>query len=161
MFTGITQVAIVTADLDHAVRMWSDRYGVGPWRIFEWDPDNVEETTIDGQSAAWSINSAHSQLGETAIEIIQPVDDHGIFAKSLELHEGRDHLHHILVSTPDNDRARQWLATQGVTSDQGGTALGIKFDYMSTFDDVGFWIELVDPGARPREPTRIYPQPSA
>lgn len=161
MLTRIRQVAIVTTDLDRAVRTWSDRYGVGPWKIFEWNPDNVEQTTINGKPAEWSINSAHAQLGDTAIEIIEPVDENGIFARSLELHGGRDHLHHLWIDTEDNERARTWLSSHGVTSDQGGTALGINFDYMSTFDDVGFWIELVDPGARSREPTRIYPPPDA
>ena len=150
MFTGIKQIALVTADLDRAVRMWEDKYGIGPWIIMEWNPDAVADPTLNGRPAQWSGHRmGMAKLGETFIEIIQPREDdtETIAGRSLAQHGGRDHLDHIMFDTDDADGDRERLEALGVTSDQGGLvrAFDARFDYMSTVDDLGFWVEIVDP----------------
>ncbi len=150
MFTGIKQVAIVTADIDRAVGIWQDKYGVGPWIITEPNPTAVEDLHLGGEPKEWtSTRTAHARLGEVFLEIIEPVvgDTETIFARSLAKHDGRDHLHHIMFDTDDADETREWLEGRGVSSDQGGTVrlgYGVRFDWMGTVDDLGFWAEIVD-----------------
>ena len=150
MFTGIKQIAIVSADVAKSVRIWEDKYGVGPWIIMESNPDAVENLTLNGKPAQWSgRRSAHARLGDTFIEIIEPREDDNdtIFARSLAQHGGRDHLHHLMFDTDDADATRELLEERGVTSDQGGRVrlgYGVRFDYMGTVDDLGFWLEIVD-----------------
>ena len=151
LFTGVKQIGIVTADLDRSVRIWQDKYGVGPWIITEPDPNAVEEETIGGSPVKWAgRRSAHARLGSVYIELTEPREDDTdtIHARSLAAHDGRDHLHHLMFDTEDADRTREWLEDLGVTSDQGGRVrlgYGVKFDWMATVDDLGFWVEVVDP----------------
>jgi sulfide:quinone oxidoreductase len=46
LFTGGNHICIATRDIDRAVRVWWDRYGVGPWPVFSYDAANA---TVDAQ----------------------------------------------------------------------------------------------------------------
>ena len=47
-FTGVNHICIATRDLDRAVRTWSDRYGVGPGRLWTKDDANMS-AEVDGK----------------------------------------------------------------------------------------------------------------
>ena len=42
VFTETLQVAIVVRDLDAAMRTYVHEYGIGPWEIYEFNPDERE-----------------------------------------------------------------------------------------------------------------------
>ena len=43
MFTGIIQIGLVVRNCDASVRRWADEYGIGPWQIYEFNPETVTE----------------------------------------------------------------------------------------------------------------------
>ena len=50
VFTETLQIAIVVRDLDAAMRTYVDEYGIGPWEIYEFNPDTVDQMMKDERS---------------------------------------------------------------------------------------------------------------
>src|SRR4051812_3804014 len=116
LFTGANHICIATRDLDRAVRVWSDRYGVGPWRVFEYDASNMS-AMIDGRPAQFEMRAALAQLGPSfRIEIIQPLSGDNPYADSLEQHGGADHLHHVRLEVADFEAASRRLGDMGLAT---------------------------------------------
>lgn len=68
----IDQLGYVTADLDRAVALWTEKLGVGPWTVFR----NVRLTgAYRGAPAEVGIDVALAYRGAVQIELIQPTDD--------------------------------------------------------------------------------------
>jgi len=156
VFAGFNHVCIVTGDLDRAVRTWSDRYGVGPWKLWTKDPSNM--------SAEFAMRVALCNLSPTArIELIQPLDEASPYAASLARHNGADHVHHLRFEVDDYADARGRLVGLGldVVFDAAfaGVDSSLTATYFSTENDLGFLLEIADaPGnfAMP-EPELVYP----
>ena len=56
VFTDANHICIVTADIDRAVRVWSDKYGVGPWQVFSYDSSTMT-ALVNGEPTAFAIRS--------------------------------------------------------------------------------------------------------
>jgi hypothetical protein len=166
MFTGANHICVVTADLDGAVRRWSDRYRVGPWRVFTYDRSNME-ATMDGESVEFEMRVALAQLSpDFRIEIIQPLDDRSLYAASLRERSGADHIHHVRLDVPDFARAKSELEALGLavrldatftgSQPDGGRVRGMYFDATG---DLGFLLEVGDahPGFSMPPPDYVYP----
>jgi methylmalonyl-CoA/ethylmalonyl-CoA epimerase len=167
VFNGINHIGIVSGDLERAVRVWANRYGIGPWRIYTKDPSNMRGS-CDGQPIAFAFRVALAQLSPTArVEIIQPLDERSPYARSLALHAGADHLHHIRMDVADFAAARDALAGElGQTACMSaefdgapGSAAKLECRYFATDGDLGFLTEIVgvDPGFAMPEPEAVYP----
>jgi hypothetical protein len=156
LLKGVVQIGIVTRDLDRVIRVWSDKYYVGPWHVHVFDPSNMNELTLDGEPAEYGMRIALASLGSMMLEVIEPTDDRSIYAKSLETHGGADHVHHILCATDAYRPALEQFAASGVRTTQTGrsTATGARFAYLATEDDLGFAIEISH-----RSGERTLPQP--
>jgi methylmalonyl-CoA/ethylmalonyl-CoA epimerase len=166
MFTGGNHICVATRDIDRAVRVWWDRYGVGPWRVFSYDAANMW-ATIDGRPTDFAMRAGLSQLGpHFRIEIIQPLDDRSPYAKSLAAHQGADHIHHVRLDVAEFDGALGRLRELGLRSlldaqFKGGSADGppVTGTYLATEDDLGFILEIADvpAGFSMPEPDYVYP----
>jgi methylmalonyl-CoA/ethylmalonyl-CoA epimerase len=167
VFSGINHVCIATNDLDRAVQRWADRYGVGPWSIWTKDASNMS-AVVDGAPTEFGMRVALASLGPTArIEIIQPLDDRSPYARSLERHEGADHVHHVRFDVEDYDaavaRLRDDLGLHETLDARFAGAPGMEgsFEgrYFATEDDLGLVIEIGRAPARfaMPEPERVYP----
>ena len=166
MFAGVNHICIVTADLDGAVRRWSDRFRVGPWRVFTYDRSNME-ATMDGEPVDFEMRVALAQLGDALhIEIIQPLDDRSLYAASLSKNGGADHIHHVRLDVSDFTRARNELDALDLDVRFDGTFRGNAPDgdrahgmYFDATDDLGFLLEIGEapPGFSMPEPDYVYP----
>jgi Glyoxalase/Bleomycin resistance protein/Dioxygenase superfamily len=151
LFTGGNHICIATHDLDRAVRTWWDRYGVGPWRVYRFDPSTVS-AEVDGRPAEFSMRAALAQVGpHFRVEIIQPLDGDNPYTPSLERHGGADHIHHVRFDVADYDDAVGVMDALGLRSIMdarfaGGTEESPRLvgKYVDTTDDLGFVLELAD-----------------
>jgi catechol 2,3-dioxygenase-like lactoylglutathione lyase family enzyme len=161
--TGINHIGITTGDLDRAVRIWSDKYGIGPWTIYAYDGSNMT-ATVDGKPVDFRIRVGLCQIAAAfRIEIIQPLDGNGPYAESLARHGGADHIQHVRLDVADHSRAHAYFGRRV------GTRLDARFKgkfgdpvvsatYLAT-DDLGFLIEIAH---RPNDfempdPEKTYP----
>ena len=46
----ITQIAVVVADMESALRSYTENLGWGPWSVFEYAPPLLHDTVVRGQS---------------------------------------------------------------------------------------------------------------
>jgi methylmalonyl-CoA/ethylmalonyl-CoA epimerase len=79
-------------------------------------------------------------VGNVMWELIQPLDEHGIFARFLA--EKGEGVHHIAVATPSFDGAVADQAARGNSLPLDGSHSGIDFAYLPTDRDLGVFIEI-------------------
>lgn len=160
IFTGVNHVCIATHDLDRAIRAWSDKYGVGPWRVYSYDPSNMS-AMVDGQPTEFEMRVGLCHVGPAfRVEIIQPLDDRSPYARSLAQHGGADHVHHIRFEVEDYDSAVDRLGELGLETVLDATfGNGVTATYFSTEDELGFTLEVarIPPGFSMPDPELVYP----
>jgi catechol 2,3-dioxygenase-like lactoylglutathione lyase family enzyme len=165
-FTGINHLGIVTADLDRAVRTWSDRYGIGPWRLYRYDSSNMS-AEVDSEPVEFEMRVGLCQLDNARIELLQPLDDRSPYARSLAAHGGADHVHHVRFDVASYDESAARLRELGARevfhaafeAGGNGDSAPLTATYFATDDELGFTTEIVgvpDHFAMP-EPELVYP----
>jgi methylmalonyl-CoA/ethylmalonyl-CoA epimerase len=161
-FIGNTvQVCVVSHDLQRTMEGMT-RLGIGPWQVFTFSPDNVDDMTYRGRPAEMTFRLAIAYSGSMMWELIQPLTGPSIYADFLDQHgEG---LHHVLVDcngAPWDERLRLFEA-HGYQTIQSGVWLGrVPFAYFATEDDTATTIETA---SFPHdfdlpEPEQWYPGP--
>ena len=141
LFTKVLQVAMVVKSVDDTVRTYYDVYGIGPWSIFEFNPENVEEMMIEGERIDYKMRIALTNIGDTRIELIEPLDDKTIYASFLKDHgEG---LHHIAYDVNDYDKVKKFFNDKGINVMQEGKWSGIhQFTYFDSEKDLKHLVEI-------------------
>lgn len=118
IFTSVLQVAIVVKDCDAMVRKYADEYGIGPWTIYEFNPNTVDNMILHDKPQGYAMRLALANIGGVQWEIIEPKDDKSIYAKFLKEHgEG---LHHVAFGVEDYDKAMEFFRAKGHHILQGG-----------------------------------------
>jgi methylmalonyl-CoA/ethylmalonyl-CoA epimerase len=99
VFTETNQICVVVRDLEAAMRTYVQDYGIGPWDIYEFNPDTVRDMREDGRPVERSFRLALAHIGQMQWELIQPLDDDSIYARFLA--EKGEGVHHVGVASPD------------------------------------------------------------
>ena len=156
LFTETLQIAIVVRDLEAAMRAYVEVYGIGPWDIYEFNPDTVRDLREDGKPVERSWRLALAQVGQVQWELIQPLDEDSIYARFLA--EKGEGLHHVGVATPSFEGTLAALAENGTGVLLGGKYKDVDFAYLSTDGDLGVITEIFGaaPGAD-QKPDAVYP----
>jgi methylmalonyl-CoA/ethylmalonyl-CoA epimerase len=139
---GPVQLGFVVPSVDDAAKVWWENYGVGPWRIWNLGPGTIDDPEIDGSPSEYSMRLAIANWGEMEVELLEPLDQHSIYAQSLAAHGGKPHLHHVLARPIDYAAAVGEFADRGYAPTMGGRIAGETFHYFGTEDEVGTVIEL-------------------
>ena len=156
VFTETLQISLVVRDLEATVRTYVHEYGIGPWDIYEFNPDTVRDMREDGQPVERAWRLALSQVGGVQWELVQPLDDHSIYAKFLAAKgEG---VHHVGVAVPNFHGTIAELEEKGHHVVLGGEYNGVTFAYLSTDTDLGLITEIFDaPPGLEQKPDAVYP----
>jgi hypothetical protein len=156
LFTETLQVALIVRDLDAAMRTYFDEYGIGPWSVYEFSPDNVGDMRSRGQPVAWSWRLAVTHVGHVQWELVEPLDDDSIYAQFLA--ERGPGLHHVGVAVASYEDALAEAAERGQDVLLGGQYQRIEFAYLATDDDLGVITEIFSgaPG-EDQQPDATYP----
>jgi hypothetical protein len=138
------QIGNVVRDLDAAVRRYVDDYGIGPWEVYQFKPDDVKDWREHGQPVESSTRIATAMVGRVQWELIQPLDDKSIFAQFLAAKgEG---VHHIAVAAASFDETLAAEAKRGnelvLSCELSGKFSGIKVAYLGTQRDLGVILEV-------------------
>jgi hypothetical protein len=156
MFTETLQIALVVRDLDATMRTYVHDYGIGPWDVYEFNPDTVRDMHEDGKPVERSWRLALSQVGQVQWELIQPLDEHSIYARFLA--EKGEGLHHVGVAVPSYGETIERLEQRGRGVVFGGEYKGVDFAYLSTDTDLGLITEIfAAPPGLEQKPDAVYP----
>ncbi|CAN5375326.1 methylmalonyl-CoA epimerase [soil metagenome] len=94
----INHLGIATKGIDDALKFWQDALGL----------ENVHTETVEDQK----VRVAMLTLGESRIELLEPIGDDSPISKFLEKRGGG--IHHIAVEVDDIEAALAKLKAQGM-----------------------------------------------
>ena len=110
--TDVVQVCVVVRDLDASVRTYYDDYGIGPWAIYAFNPETVDDLRQGGEPVETAWRLAIAQVGSMMWELIQPLDDRSTYARFLAEHgEG---VHHVAVGVDSFENATAAARNRGM-----------------------------------------------
>jgi len=140
VFTQTVQIGIVVRDLDAAMRKYVDDYGIGPWKIYEFNPGNAKDLREYGQPVKRSWRLAIAMVGQLQWELIEPLDNEGIYARFLAEKGGG--VHHIAVAAPSFAEMLAMEAERGIDVVLSGEFEGVRVAYLGTDRDLGVLLEI-------------------
>jgi methylmalonyl-CoA/ethylmalonyl-CoA epimerase len=146
VFNETLQLGIVVRDLAASVRRYEDDYGIGPWEFHQMDLGAANDYREYGQPVERSNRIAVATVGRVMWELIEPLDEDGIYARFLA--EKGEGIHHVAVATPNFDEtvAQAERESKVILSCEFS---GIDIAYLDTLRDLGVTIEIFSgtPGA--------------
>ena len=155
VFADTAQVALVVRDLQASMKTYVERYGIGPWEIYEFNPDTVENMKAHGESVESSWRLALARVGGVMWELIEPLDDHSIYAEFLAEHgEG---VHHVGMAGTAFEHTLAEFDSEGRVPLLSGRYRGIDFAYLPTAADMGVATEIFSAAPSGQQPDARYP----
>jgi 4-hydroxyphenylpyruvate dioxygenase-like putative hemolysin len=86
----VSQIGVVVRDLHRAVQYYSDIFGLGPFTVYEFEPD--KQWFMEELSPCKAIQ-AKAMWGNIELELVQPIEGRSLFREFLSSHgEGLQHL---------------------------------------------------------------------
>lgn len=136
------QIGLVVNDLDKTMEYYSSTFGIGPWRVVDFD---VPALRSRNHTYSWKARVAFASLGSVELELVHILEGRSIHSEFLE--KGREGLHHLgfFVSKEEMDTIIEQLSDKGVEVLQGGMS-GIKdgrYAYLDTEEIGGVIFELI------------------
>jgi methylmalonyl-CoA/ethylmalonyl-CoA epimerase len=153
----VLQIGIVVKDLQKAMDMYWNIFGIGPWHIVTFQPPALHNTIVRGQSVPFTMKLALAQAGDIQWELIQPLTGQSIYQEFLDQKGGG--LHHIACDVGDFDQAVAALQQQGIGVLMSGQMPTDSFAYLDTEKVLGTVIEIYNRPANfnPPPPEATYP----
>ena len=158
IFTGILQIGLVVRNCDASVKRWAEECGIGPWQIYEFNPETIDRMIISGKRREYAMRLAKTYVGPVQLELIEPKDDKSAYAEFLREHgEG---LHHVAFEVNDYRKVIGWYEKRGEPILQSGRWNGRTYTYLDLRKDLGLIAEIYDvaSGFQPPEPDAVYPE---
>lgn len=143
-FLGDTiQVCVVTRDLQRTCAGFV-QMGIGPWRVYTFGPQTVQEQTYRGKPAAYSMRLALATSGNMLWEVIEPLDGASIYKDYLEKNaEGIQHVGQACNGLSFDAQVARFESL-GRRNIQSGTWQGVRYAYFGTADLIGTTVEIFD-----------------
>ena len=173
IFKKIAHVGVVVKDLYETLANYTEKYGIGPWSVYNCNPDNVGELLTGGEKKRSSFLLAVCFLDDLGIELIQPLDKNNIYYDFLSKYG--ENLHHIGYETEDYDQTIEYLESKGLKVSMSGNFFGgNQFSYIDSLGTIKHIAEFskAEPGYFQKEtgkfgiswltnpaPSSIYPLP--
>lgn len=111
VFTDTLQICVVVPDLEQAMRTYVEDYGIGPWDVYEFNPDAVQGMHESGVPVERSFRLALATVGRLQWELIQPLDEESTYARFLA--DKGVGVHHVGVATASFDDTISRLEGKG------------------------------------------------
>ena len=144
-FTNTVQIGIVVRDLEATMQRYVDDYGIGPWDIVEFQPEDAPDLHEHGKPVGRSWRLASTMIGRVQWELIEPLDDESVYARFLA--EKGEGVHHIALAPSNFDEAVAAQAERGNELVLSGTFSGYRVAYLATDRDLGVIAEIFSPPA--------------
>jgi methylmalonyl-CoA/ethylmalonyl-CoA epimerase len=115
----VAQVAVVVRDLEAAMDAYSQVFGWGPWRVYDFTQLPHVDTTVRGEPLAYTMRTAVTNVGGLDFELIEPAAGASHYQEFLAEHgEG---LHHVMCTDSAGGDVAQRLVQHGMTSLMSGS----------------------------------------
>ena len=136
IFNRIEQIGIVVKDIKKTAATLQNKYILGPWEFFKFNPSTVNDMRVNGKKQDHSFDTAVCKIGGIELKLVKPNDDKSIFSK--HLYNFGEGLHHVCFSVSNLNRTFEEIKSQGKKIIQSGSWYGQKYAYFSTENDLKF-----------------------
>ena len=141
VFGAVSQIGIISRDLEQSVDFFATRLGIGPWFVMRHYP--LKTCLYRGTPIDLDFSVALSNSGSMQIEIVQQNDNGpSMYREFLDTHPGRTHIQHVAFRTENVDAAMADLAARGFFSLQEGTTANGRFGYLVHPQEPGICVEI-------------------
>ncbi len=147
---------MVVRDLQKTIERYWEEFGIGPWKIYQFDETLLQKMTIKGKPAKYKMKLALCQMDNISLELIQPVSGETIYQEFLE--EKGEGLHHVGFFVDDLDQGVKKFEMSGIRTIQAGRFQQGGFAYLDTQEKFGAIFELIERSKPPHTPLRIWPE---
>jgi catechol 2,3-dioxygenase-like lactoylglutathione lyase family enzyme len=138
----VTQVAIVTSDIDAKARAWAELLGVPAPEIRETASAAETQIRYRGQPTPARAKLAFFRLGQVSLELIEPIDRPSTWGDQLDQHG--DSLHHIAFRIEGMAEKLALLDDLGIPLVQKGEYKGGRYAYVDGIEKLGATLELLE-----------------
>ena len=138
----VMQIGLVVENIDHAVQAWSLLLGVEPPAIIITDTVAIARTKYQDQPTSAQARLAFFDLGQVALELIQPLGEPSTWNDQLVVHGPS--LHHIAFEIKGMEEHIQDLQNHGLRRVQRGDYHGGRYAYVDGQKQFGTVIELLE-----------------
>ena len=153
----VLQICVVVRDLEKAMKLYWDVFGIGPWHILTFEPPKLTNTKVRGKPENFSMKLAGARVGNINWELIQPLTGKSIYQEFLD-QKGEGMQHVAFEVEGDYNQAVDTLKQHGIDILMSGDLPGESFAYMDT-EKLGTIVELYNrpPGFKLPAPQAFYP----
>ena len=129
----ISQIAFVVEDIEDGMDRFGAILGVTSWDLYRFEPPTLTETTYRGEAHEYSMILALATVGDTMLELIEPLEGESIYTEHLEEHgEG---LHHVACfAFEDTEAVVEAFEDAGMPVLQSGVYGEVPYWYFDTED---------------------------
>ncbi len=154
------EVCIATRDIDKTMEGLV-KLGIGPWKVYTFDPSTVSEQTYAGEPSEWALKVAFAPTKDILWELIQPLWGPSIIADFLDKNdEGVQHISFDLDGLPWDQRIEAFASRGFKVLQSGFWANKVRFAFYDTAPLTGLCFESysVFKDVNHPEPDYIYPR---
>jgi hypothetical protein len=134
------QTGFVVDDIIGMAAEWARVFGVGPFHVF---PRIEVDCTYRGTESACDMQVAVAQTGPVQVELIQQYCDRPSVYRDL-VSAGRSRFHQLSTLATDYAKKKAYFAELGYEMVSEIVARGQHVGFVDTYDDFGFYTELVE-----------------
>ena len=130
---SVDQIGIVVRDLHGMVATLKMLLGIDDFRIMEWPIEGIDpKATYHGEPGNFKLLLGFATVGNTQLEIVQPLEGQNIYSDFLEEHGPG--LHHFRLTVPDFEEKVKDLQANGIENIASGTGVhvGSEWAYFDT-----------------------------
>lgn len=156
---GITQIGIVVRDIQESVEQYWSILNIGPWRIYTFTQDNIENFSVYGKTVKkpFKFVIAKCMCGSVDIELIQHIEGPTVYERFIR--EKGYGLHHIKEQMNDVEleKALKAYKERGIDVIQSGKFGENIHNYLNTEPILGVVYEIGNFGKIPMSERRYPP----
>ena len=146
IFEKLIQVGIVSKDIGRILESYVNIYGIGPWYILKFAPQNVESMTIHNKKQNYSMNVVVCPIDGIRFEYIEPITK-STFTEFYDRY-GENMIHHLKLQVNNYNEALDILTAKKINNIQSGDQLGDSgkniYTFLDTQERLGFITEIVN-----------------
>ncbi|MDQ4075517.1 MAG: VOC family protein [Chloroflexota bacterium] len=140
--TTVMQIGLVVRDIEAKARTWSALLGLPVPDITVTEGVELAHTEYQGRPTPARAKLAFFQLGQVALELIEPIGEPSTWRDQLAEHG--DSLHHIAFEIQDMPERLAALAALDIPLLQRGDYEGGRYAYLDGADQLGTVLELLE-----------------
>jgi len=151
----VSQVALVVKDMEKSMRDYTETMGWGPWKIYEYKSPRLHDANVRGAAVECTWIGAETPVGDTYIELLQPLTGPSIFREFLDQHgEGLHHIGYWAKTMEEADQIIKLFASRGVPVLMSAWIDKVFFYYL---DSTPMIVEVWTGDLDSLKANRIYP----